>query len=141
MGLEIMGVIVHIEPTVQVNDRFKKREFVLEITEQINGNNYTNYAKLQTVQAKCDLLDRYGVGEQVTVSFNVKGNKWEKDGKVQYITNLDAWKIASTAGNVPDYTNVAKDNTPGLVSNTTQSIPSVPNGQSQEGSENHDLPF
>ena len=25
--------------------------------------------------------------------FNIKGSKWEKDGKVNYITNLDAWRI------------------------------------------------
>jgi hypothetical protein len=27
------------------------------------------------------------------VYFNIKGSKWEKDGKVNYITNLDAWRI------------------------------------------------
>ncbi|MCX6261318.1 MAG: hypothetical protein NTY95_10885, partial [Bacteroidia bacterium] len=25
--------------------------------------------------------------------FNLKGNKWERDGKINYFTNLDAWKI------------------------------------------------
>jgi hypothetical protein len=110
MSYELKGTIVQIEQTVQVNDKFRKREFVLEFMD----NNYTNYAKFQTVQAKCDLLDRYAVGEDVTVSFNVKGNKWEKDGKVNYITNLDAWKIASAAGNVPTQTagNVPNNNVP-----------------------------
>ncbi len=34
-------------------------------------------------------------GIAIKVSFNIKGNRWEKDGKVNYITNLDAWKIES----------------------------------------------
>jgi uncharacterized protein DUF3127 len=29
------------------------------------------------------------------VSFNIKGRKWEKDGKVAYFTNLEAWRIES----------------------------------------------
>jgi hypothetical protein len=29
----------------------------------------------------------------VKVLFNIKGSKWEKEGKTNYITNLDAWKI------------------------------------------------
>jgi hypothetical protein len=27
----------------------------------------------------------------------VKGNRWERDGKVNYFTNLDAWKIEKTS--------------------------------------------
>lgn len=118
MSYEITGRIVAIENEKQVNDRFKTREFTIETKEEINSTVYTNYAKFQTVQAKCDLLNRYSIGEDVTVSFNVKGNRWERDGKVNYITNLDAWKIQSAATNTPsDYSNVAKDNT-GVVTNS-----------------------
>lgn len=113
MSLELTGRLLVKYDTVQVNDKFKKREFVLETTEEINGNVYTNYAKFQTAQNKCDILDRYSEGEDITVQFNVKGNRWEKDGKVNYITNLDAWQIKS-----------AKSNTPAAPVNTP-----VPNGQ------------
>jgi hypothetical protein len=82
-----------------VNERFKKREFVLELAEEINGNVYTNFAKMQLVQQKCDILDRFNEGDNVKVSFNIKGNRWERDGKVNFITNLDAWRIeAANAG-------------------------------------------
>jgi hypothetical protein len=37
----------------------------------------------------------------VKVSFNIKGNRWEKDGKVNYITNLDAWRIEPATAGVP----------------------------------------
>lgn len=97
MSYEAKGTIHIIKDTVQVNDRFKKREFILKIDEEINGNVYSNYVPFQTVQAKTDLLDRYQVGEEVTVNFNLKGNLW-KDGA---IGNLDCWKIQSAAGNTP----------------------------------------
>ena len=95
MSLEITGKLLVKYDPVQVNDKFKKREFVIELAEEINGNIYTNFAKMQLVQTKCEIIDRFKEGEMVKVSFNIKGNRWERDGKVNYITNLDAWRIES----------------------------------------------
>lgn len=95
MSLEVTGKLLVKYDAQQVNERFKKREFVLELAEEINGNIYTNYAKMQLVQQKCDILDRFNEGDNVKVSFNIKGNRWERDGKVNFITNLDAWRIES----------------------------------------------
>ena len=100
MSLEVTGKLLHKYDTQVVSERFKKREFVLELAEEINGNTYTNYAKMQLVQNKCELLDKYNEGDTVKVSFNIKGNRWERDGKVNYITNLDAWRIESATGNM-----------------------------------------
>lgn len=100
MSLEVTGKLLVKYNTQQVSDRFKKREFVLELAEEINGNVYTNYAKMQLVQNKCEILDKFNEGDSVKVSFNIKGNKWEKDGKVNFITNLDAWRIESANGNM-----------------------------------------
>lgn len=93
MSFELTGKLVAVNDTQQVSDRFKKREFVLEISEEINGNVYTNYAKMQLVQNKCEIIDNFKIGDNVKVSFNIKGNKWERDGNVNYITNLDAWRV------------------------------------------------
>lgn len=93
MSLEVIGKLLVKNPTQVVSDKFRKREFVLELAEEINGNTYTNFAKMQLVQQKCDILDKFNEGDAVKVSFNIKGNRWEKDGKVNYITNLDAWRI------------------------------------------------
>ena len=98
MSLEVTGKLYVKYDTQQVSEKFKKREFVLELAEEINGNIYTNYAKMQLVQNKTDILDRFKEGDLVKVSFNIKGNKWERDGKVNYITNLDAWRIESATG-------------------------------------------
>lgn len=93
MSFELTGKLVAINETQQVSERFKKREFVLETAEEINGNVYTNYAKMQLVQNKCEIIDNFKIGDTVKVSFNIKGNKWERDGNVNYITNLDAWRV------------------------------------------------
>jgi hypothetical protein len=116
MSLEVTGKLLVKYDTQQVSEKFKKREFVIELAEEINGNIYTNYAKMQLVQNKCDIIDRYNVGDQVKVSFNIKGNRWERDGKVNYITNLDAWRVegASATGNnsqqAPAYNNTNSNN-------------------------------
>lgn len=95
MSLEVTGKLLVKYETQQVNDKFKKREFVVELAEEINGNTYTNFAKLQLVQNKCDIIDRFNVGDAVKVSFNIKGNSYvdKKDGMTKYITNLDAWRV------------------------------------------------
>lgn len=116
MSLEVTGKLLVKFDTQQVSEKFKKREFVIELAEEINGNTYTNFAKMQLVQNKCEILDRFREGEQIKVSFNIKGNKWERDGKVNYITNLDAWRIESAtagAGNqnsAPSYNNNGGNN-------------------------------
>jgi single-stranded DNA-binding protein len=95
MSLEVSGKLLVKYDTQQVSEKFKKREFVLELAEEINGNIYTNFAKMQLVQNKCEIIDRFKEGDLVKVSFNIKGNRWERDGKVNYITNLDAWRMES----------------------------------------------
>jgi hypothetical protein len=44
-------------------------------------------------------LDKYAIGSQVSVHFNVKGNSYtdKKDGTTKYIVNLDMWKIEPVA--------------------------------------------
>ncbi len=80
----------------QVTEKFRKREFVLEIIE----GQYPEYIKFQLINDKCSLLDKYNVGDEMLVSFNLKGKPFQaKTGEMVYFTNLDAWKI--DAGNTP----------------------------------------
>lgn len=112
MSLEVTGKLLVKYDTQNVSDRFKKREFVMELAEEINGNVYTNYAKMQLVQQKCDILDRFNEGDNIKVSFNIKGNRWERDGKVNYITNLDAWRIEAAGSVQPAAAPAASYSTP-----------------------------
>lgn len=93
MAFEISGKLIEKYNTIQVSDRFKKREFVIEKTENNNGMEFTDHIKFQLTQDRCSLVENIDVNSEIKVSFNIRGNKWEKDGKVNYFTNLDAWRI------------------------------------------------
>jgi hypothetical protein len=93
MSFEITGRLVAKYDTVQRTETFKTREFVIEKTEEFNGRTVTNYIKFQCVQDRTTMPDRFDIGDEVKVSFNIKGTKWMKDGRENYITNLDAWRI------------------------------------------------
>ncbi len=98
MSFEITGKLIEVYPTTTISDKFKKREFVLEKTETKNGFDFVDYVKFQLTQDKCNLADLFKTGDMVKVSFNLRGRKWEKDGKVNYFTNLEAWKIEQLSG-------------------------------------------
>lgn len=93
MSYELVGRLIAKYDTVQRTESFKTREFVIEKSEEIGGRIITNYAKFQCVQDKTAMVDRFDLGNEVKVSFNIRGTKWMKDGRENYITNLDAWKI------------------------------------------------
>jgi len=96
MSYEITGKLVAKFDTVQRTETFKTREFVIEKSEDIGGRTITNYVKFQCVQDKTAMPDRFTIGDDVKVMFNIKGTKWVKDGKENYITNLDAWRMETT---------------------------------------------
>jgi hypothetical protein len=95
MSFEVTGKLVAKFDIVQRTETFKTREFVLEKSEDINGRVITNYIKFQCVQDKTAMPDKYAMGEEVKVQFNIKGTKWNKNGQDNYITNLDAWRMES----------------------------------------------
>jgi len=93
MAFEISGKVIEILPVNQVSDKFRKREFIIERKESGGAALFIDYIKFQLVQDKCDLINESFLNDEVKVTFNIKGNRWERDGKVNYFTNLDAWKI------------------------------------------------
>jgi hypothetical protein len=93
MSYEIAGKLVAVFDIIQRTETFKTREFVIEKSEDIGGRVITNYVKFQCVQDKTAMPDKFGIGDEVKVQFNIKGTKWVKDGRENYITNLDAWRM------------------------------------------------
>ena len=93
MSYELTGKLIAKFDTVQRTGTFKTREFVVEKTDDIGGRTVTNYVRFQAVQDRTAIIDRVSLGDEIKVFFNIKGSKWEKDGKTNYITNLDAWRI------------------------------------------------
>ena len=93
--MNIKGKILELFDTVQVTDSFRKREFVLEYSE---NPQYPEFIKFELIQDKCDLLDDLQVAQQVDVYFNLKGRKWtDPQGQVKYFNSLQAWRIDPVA--------------------------------------------
>ncbi|MEO8821042.1 MAG: DUF3127 domain-containing protein [Ginsengibacter sp.] len=93
MSYELTGKLLIKFDATQRTETFKTREFVVEKSEDINGKLITNYIKFQCVQDRTGIVDRVNTGDEIKVHFNIKGSKWEKDGRVSYFNNLDAWRI------------------------------------------------
>ncbi len=93
MSYELTGKLVAKFDEIQRTATFKIREFAVEVTEEIPGRTISNFVKFQCVQDKTGIVDKVNIGDDIKVHFNIKGTKWEKEGKTNYFTNLDAWKI------------------------------------------------
>lgn len=86
----ITGTITHIGQTKQMSDTFKIRKFIVEVPD----GNYTQTVILQCTQDRTLLLDTVKVGQEVSVSYNIRGKAYtNKDGEPDAFVSLDAWKI------------------------------------------------
>ena len=129
---KIAGLLKVKFDTVQVSEKFSKREFVL--TD--NSSMYPQDIMFQLTQDKCSLLDGFNLQDQVEVSFNLRGREWTSpQGEKRYFNTLDAWRIervgqASNGGGIPAGGPTAMNLDP-------ISSPAA----STEASEDDDLPF
>lgn len=93
--LSIKGKVIEVFPVVNVSEKFRKREFVVEYVE---NPQYPEYIKFECVQDKCELLDRVTTGQQVEVSFNLRGRSYvNQQGQKNYFNSLQAWRILPAA--------------------------------------------
>lgn len=68
---------------------FKKRELVILTNEQ-----FPQTLLIEFVQDKCDLLNDHQVGQEVSVSINLRGKEWTNPkGEIKYINTIQGWKI------------------------------------------------
>lgn len=89
MELKINGKVKLLMDTQTFDSGFKKREFVVTTQEQ-----YPQDVKLECTQDRVNLLDALNVGDDVDVSFNIRGNEYNG----RYFVNLQAWKIEKGTG-------------------------------------------
>jgi len=92
MSFKLQGTLYRIFPTEQVTDNFSKRNFVLEVAGE-----YPQKIQFQAIKERCDLLDSYTIGDEVTVHFDIQGKEFTKDGKTNFFNNLNAWKLEVNA--------------------------------------------
>lgn len=99
--MEYQGTVVKIGQTVQVSDKYKKREFV--VTD--NAKSYPQFIMFQLAQDKCDIIEPIKIGDEVTVKFNLRGREWKNpNGEVKYFNTLDTWAIIKLKDAEPEVT-------------------------------------
>jgi hypothetical protein len=128
MSYEFTGKLIEKFDAVQVTEKFKKREFVVEKDEQSGSFSFNNVVMFQLGNDKCTIIDPFEKGMEVKVTFNMKGRKWEKDGRSGYATNLDAWRVELvSAGSSSD--------------SSASSMPPIPSEAETPSVGSDDLPF
>jgi hypothetical protein len=88
MAYELTGKIKIINETQTYGSGFEKREAV--IVDDSNPK-YPQEINFEFVQDKVNLLDSVEVGQEVTVTFDIRGREY--NGK--YFNNLQAWKLVA----------------------------------------------
>jgi len=84
------GEIIAIDETMNFDSGFTKREFVIKTTDD---GDYPQDIKFELVKDKTTLIDKYSVGQKITVHFNVRGREYNE----KYYVNLVAWKLDGQA--------------------------------------------
>lgn len=89
--MEVTGKVILVGKTESVGQNgFTKRQIVVETAEQ-----YPQKLAIDFVKDKCTILDDYKVGDEVTVSINLRGSEYNG----RYFVNLQGWKISKTSEN------------------------------------------
>lgn len=90
MAYELSGKIKLIQEAKTFDSGFTKREMVVIVED----GKYPQEINIEFVQDKVGLLDKLQAGQEVTVTFDIRGREYNG----RYFNNLQGWKIATQAG-------------------------------------------
>jgi hypothetical protein len=128
MNMQIQGKIHATFDAAQITDRFRKREFVLELD---GASRYPQYVMFQLTGDRCEALDGFDAGNEVAVEFSLRGREWTSPkGEVRFFNSLEVWSIDRVGD-----------------SQSSSSSPSGPSSSGQPGNEpppptdDDDIPF
>ncbi len=85
MSYDLTGKVKLVMDAKTISDKFTVREFVVTVED----GNYPQDIALQFVNDKVSLLDNIQTGQEVTVSFDIRGREYNG----RYFNNLNAWKL------------------------------------------------
>jgi hypothetical protein len=105
---KIKATVKRVGQTAQVSEKFSKRELVVEIAD----DKYPQVVSFEFTQDKCALLDGIMEGQEVEVSFALRGREWtNENGDVRVFNTLNGFRVeggsapaAATAAVVVDTT-------------------------------------
>ena len=91
MENKLTGSLIVKNETIQITEKFAKREFVLETSAEM----YPQKVLLQLTQDNVNLLDAFNVGDKLEVFINIRGREWAKPetGEIKYFNSLEVWRI------------------------------------------------
>jgi hypothetical protein len=105
-AFKMKGVVKVIRPTQHVSEKFSKREFV--VTDR-SEEKFPQDIMFELTQDKTSLLDSIMEGQDVLVSFNLRGREWKSpQGEVKYFNTLNAFKL-DTIGAAPIAITIARN--------------------------------
>lgn len=108
--MEIRGKVHEVGATQQVSDTFKKRDLIVEYAD---NPQYPEFLKFEATQDRVSIFDSLNVGDEVEVSFNLRGRPWtNKEGQTTYFNSLVAWRINKLATSAPVATDDKPDDLP-----------------------------
>lgn len=87
---EASGTVKMIGEVQSFASGFTKREFVVTTA----NDKYPQDLKFEVVKDKCSMLDNYSTGDEVQVTFDIRGNEY--NGK--YFVNLSCFKLQGGSG-------------------------------------------
>jgi hypothetical protein len=91
MNMQTQGKLHVIHDSAQVTERFRKREFVLELE---GGSRYPQYVMFQLTGDRCEAIDGFSKGQEVKVEFSLRGREWTSPkGEVRYFNSLETWAV------------------------------------------------
>lgn len=98
--MEIKGIVHEVGATQQVTESFKKRDLIVAYAE---NPQFVEYVRMEATQDRVSIFDNLNIGDEIEVSFNLRGRPWtNKEGVTTYFNSLVAWRVVKLAeGSVP----------------------------------------
>jgi hypothetical protein len=91
MGFETSGKLHAVSDAKQVTERFRKREFVVEL---VDNPRFPQFVQFELTGDRCEHLDGFQVGDVVRVEFSLRGREWKSPkGETKYFNSLDVWTV------------------------------------------------
>jgi hypothetical protein len=96
---KLTGKLIFKGQTVQVSEKMKKRDFVIETVNE----KFPQQIILQLVNDRTDLIDYVNEGTLLDVSYNIRGRSWtdKNTNQTKWFTNLEAWAVVYANANQP----------------------------------------
>ncbi|MCY4781688.1 DUF3127 domain-containing protein [Sphingobacterium sp. UT-1RO-CII-1] len=89
--MQLTGKVHEIGATQQVTESFKKRDLIVAYAE---NPQFVEYIRFEATQDRVSIFDNLIPGDEIEVSFNLRGRPWQnKEGVTTYFNSLVSWRV------------------------------------------------